>query len=190
MTRCRYRPGAPASAGPGRLVLLALGCTPGRCCATANRCSAAAMQMVAVYPHRSGVPRAMWKRLLSAAEREVGVPALAKLLRAHLTTFNRRPGKSGLPGRPGPPVGLHQLPAIVGPGTPGCPDRGGIPLATGPSALRPAPRMPVHLSQRGSSRHPGSRMGRPQRRDAAPRLRQMPRRPGRDREAQDHRCPG
>ena len=39
-------------------------------------------EVVAVYPHRSDVPRAVWERLFSAAEREIGVLVYAGLFLA------------------------------------------------------------------------------------------------------------
>jgi len=45
------------------------------------------------------------------------------------------------------------------------------------------------LAQRGSSGHPGRRVGWPQRRDATTRLRQMPGRPGWNHQAKDHGSP-
>jgi transcriptional regulator with XRE-family HTH domain len=44
--------------------------------------AASRSEVVAVYPHRSDVPRAVWERLFSAAEREIGVLVYAGLFLA------------------------------------------------------------------------------------------------------------
>ena len=76
-------------------------------------------------------------------------------------TFDGEPSRPAVPGCPGPPTGHHHLPPRLGPGTQDRTDGRGVPLPAGSPALRPSPRMPVHLAQRRSSRHPGRRVGRP-----------------------------
>jgi len=48
-------------------------------------------EVVAIYPHRSDVPREAWERLFSAAEREIGV----LVLQHHDDVVGRSGGKGG-----------------------------------------------------------------------------------------------
>jgi transcriptional regulator with XRE-family HTH domain len=51
--------------------------------------AASRSEVVAVYPHRSDVPRAVWERLFSAAEREIGVLVYAGLFLAEDTALQK-----------------------------------------------------------------------------------------------------
>jgi len=112
-------------------------------------------------------------------------PPLTKLLRDHLST---------VAGKPADPLFRGSRAARLPPSPTGGPgestqrsaDGRGVPLPACAQAMRPSPRMPVHLAQRGSSSNPGGRLGRPQCRDATRRLCQVPRRPRRDRQGPYH----
>ena len=116
-------------------------------------------------------------------------PALATLLRDHLADSAARPEDPlfrGVQGRPLATITYRRAWDRARERF----DGRGVPLPASPPTLRPPPRMPFHLAQRRSSSNPGRRMGRPQRRGPAPRLRQVPRGPRRDRQAPDRCRPG
>ncbi len=63
--------------------------------------AASESEVIAIYPHRSDVPRETWKRLFDSATSEIGILVYAGMFLAEDASALAAPGRQGQVGRPG-----------------------------------------------------------------------------------------